>query len=92
MENVLTLDRLEIENKNEEDVNNLAVEMLREVCKGMGIKVFEIPEVNKTSVKFIKRENAIAIYSNATSTHIKVMLDIISHIIPTKVLDGIISA
>lgn|GEM_PF-2395824 len=92
MENVLTLDRLEIENKNEKDVNDLAVEMLREACEGMGIKVFEIPKVNKTSVKFIKRENAIAIYSNATSAHVKTMLDIISHIIPTKVSDGIISA
>jgi len=56
VENVLTLDRLEIENKNEKDVNDLAVEM-------------EAIDFDKCII-FSKKQNAVFVGKGACESDI----------------------
>ena len=78
MENVLTLDRLEIENKNEEDVNNLAVEMLREVCEGKGIDLI-IKEMLTEYFIYHEDKKEIILGPSAEAKHVKLLIDFITY-------------
>lgn len=75
MESVLALDKSEIENKNEKDVNNLAVEMLREVCEERGYEVKLCNALPEFYIWLDKEEGIINISLDAQEYHVIEFMD-----------------